>query len=353
MMSALVVAGMIAGCGATSHVGATQSPAPVIAAHTSNVPTAWWAKAPKRQLGLDMDYYSGPGLNVAAYAQADVQYIKSLHGNALSVSFPFFMHGWYANGVYVNANTPSANQLGLVAKAARAGGLYFSIRPLLDESSLHHKGGRTHWSPQHPAAWFASYEKFLRPYALMAQKDHVSEFIIGVEFDKINNSPFWGKVAAYVRKYYHGTIGYADNWEMPIPNRVNRAGIVQSVDAYPPMKAMPPSSSVSRLTAAWDSYLRTKARGVVVSELGIAAQNGAYERPFRLIWPGEPLNPVIQARWFTAACNAVANERAGGIYFWSINLAQIFNKPPVVSDPTQFVDGKGASAISACFKHLG
>jgi hypothetical protein len=116
---------------------------------------------------------------------------------------------------------------------------------------------------------------------------------------------------------------------------------------------MPPSSSVSRLTAAWDSYLRTKARGVVVSELGIAAQNGAYERPFRLIWPGEPLNPVIQARWFTAACNAVANERAGGIYFWSINLAQIFNKPPVVSDPTQFVDGKGASAISACFKHLG
>jgi hypothetical protein len=353
---AATIAVAIAGC-ATASRAATGQRAPQAAipvgGSTVRLPgAARWATPPKRQRGLDMDFYSGPGLNVAASALADVNYVKSLHGNALSISFPFFMHGWNANGVYTTNRTPSPAQLGLVAKAAQRAGIYMSIRPLLDESSLHHAGGRTHWAPRHAAAWFASYEKFLKPYAQIAQKDHIGEFIIGVEFDKINGSPYWRKVASYVRKYYHGIVGYSDNWDIAIPRRVSSYGVVQTLDAYPPMK-LAPTASVATITRSWDSYLATKARGIVVSEIGIAAQRGAYTKPFRLRWSGEPLDPVIQERWFTGACDAVAKEKDAGIYFWSINLAQVFNAPPVVSDPTQFVDGGGASAISACFKHLG
>jgi hypothetical protein len=351
----------IAGCATAYHAATGQraSPAasprpaePVVAAHAAGLPgTAGWTTPPKRQLGIDMDFYAGPGLNVAASAQADVSYIKSLHGNALSVSFPFFMHGWNANGVYTTDRTPSPAQLGLVAKAAHGAGLYMSIRPLLDESSLNHAGGRTHWAPRHAAAWFASYENFIKPYAQMAQKDHIGEFIIGVEFDKLNGSPYWGKVASYVRKYYHGILGYSDNWDIAIRRRVSAAGVVQTVDAYPPLK-LAPTASLAAVARSWDSYLGSEARGIVVSEIGIAAQRGAYAKPYRLTWPGEPLDPVIQERWFTGACDAVAREKDAGIYFWSINLAQAFNKPPLVSDPTQFVDGGGATAISACFEYL-
>jgi hypothetical protein len=352
LISALLVAGTMAGCAAASHLGAVQPPRPSPAARTVSVRTAGWARAPKRQLGLDVDFYSWKGLNTGQSAAADVAYIKKLHGNSMAVSFPFFMHGWYANGVYGNAQTPSPAQLAIVAKAARNAGLYFSLRPLLDESSLHHAGGRVHWSPAHPGAWFASYEKFLKPYAQMAQKERIPELIIGVEFDKINNSPYWGKLAAYLRKYYKGTLAYSNNWDIAIRSRVSKDGIVQTLDAYPPMK-LPASASVGRVTSSWGAYLRTKARGVVLTEIGIAAQDGAYGKPYRLKWTGEPLDPKIQTRWFTAACDAMVNEKDGGIYFWSITFNQAFSSPPTTSDPTSFVDGPGASAIAACFKRSG
>jgi hypothetical protein len=355
LVSGFLVAATMAGCAATSHLSGVQPPRPRAVTRTASeralgLPTASWTRAPKYQRGLDVDFYNWKGLNTQQSAASDVAYIKSLHGNAMSISFPFFMHGWYAKGVYGNGETPSPAQLAIVAKDASNAGLYFSIRPLLDESSLHHKGGRTHWTPSNAAAWFASYEKFLKPYAQMAQQVRLPELIIGVEFDKINNSPYWGKLATYLRRYYKGRLSYSNNWEIAIKKSVSSAGVAQSLDAYPPMR-LRASASQAQITASWDSYLKSKARGIVVSEIGIASQDGAYTKPYSLNWH-EPLDPRIQTRWFTAACDAVVKEKDAGIYFWSVLFDQGYTSPPTTSDPTSFVDGPGAAAHSACFKRL-
>jgi hypothetical protein len=352
LMAAFMTAGTMVGCAATSHLAAVQPPRSTTVERPVSLPSGRQAHEPARQLGIDIDFYRyAPGENVVPLANADIAYVKSLHANALSVSFPFFTNGWRGSTVYGNGETPSAANLATLARAAKAARLYFSIRPLLDESSLNHKGGRTKWTPAHPAAWFASYERFLKPYAVMAQQQHIPEFFTGVEFDKINNSPYWARLDGFLRKYYHGTLAYANNWEIPIPKLLSKAGVVQTVDAYPPMKAAT-SASVASLTARWDQYLAPKARGIVISEIGIAAQAGAYSKPYRLTWAGEPLDPAIQARWFTAACDAMVHEKGRGIYFWSIALGQSLTTPPSLADPTDFVAGAGARAISACFQRL-
>jgi hypothetical protein len=206
--------------------------------------------------------------------------------------------------------------------------------------------------PAHPAEWFASYENFLRPYAQMAQQQHIQEFITGVEFDKFNGSPYWAKLDSYLRRYYKGTLAYSFLWENVIRSRVSSAGVLQALDAYPPI-SVPARASIATLTAGWDAYLHRSARGIVMTEVGIASQDGAYARPYRWSWPGERLDPKIQSRWFSAACDAMVSEKAGGLYFWSIGIDNNFSSPPTVADAGAFIDGSGAYAISACFKRLG
>ena len=355
LITGVAVTALVAGCAAAARLGALRPPAIASAsalARANAVPSAHSVRTPARQLGIDVDFYTYPTLDVARGAKADVAYVKKLHGNAMSVSFPFFMNGPHVPPVHRSAATPSPAEVGVLASYAEHAGLYFSFRPLLDEKSLDFKGGRTHWTPSNPAKWFASYEKFLRPYAQMAQRDHVPEIITGVEFDHFNNSRYWPKLDAYLRTVYHGTLAYSNNWEIPIASRVNRAGVVQLIDAYKPMR-LSASASVATLTRSWDAYLGSDARGIVLSELGIAAQEGSYRKPFDFVWNGKPLAPAIQVRWITAACNAVASRPDDGLYLWSIGMAQQFNVPPGPSDPASFVDGPGAKAIASCFKRLG
>jgi hypothetical protein len=308
----------------------------------------------KRQLGIDIDWYNYAGFNIGAAAATDVAYLKRLHANAMSVSFPFFITGPDAKSVFAaSATTPTPGQLAIVARAAKRAALYFSIRPLLDEGTLQKAHySRTGWTPPDLGAWFASYERFLKPYAKMAQRNEIPEFFIGVEFDQFTGSPYWAKLAAYLRRYYHGTLAYSNNWSAPIANRINASGVVQMADAYPVMH-VPDSASIASLTANWDAYLRMKPRGIVLSEVGIAAQSEAYHRPYNAIWNGKPLKPAIQANWFTAVCNAVAQENAAGVYFWPVNFGQPLNVPPNTSYPSGFVAGRGARSIAACFKRLG
>jgi hypothetical protein len=346
---AVAAAAIVAGCAAASHAGALQPPSPTALARADRTPAPRNVRMPGRQLGIDVDFYNYPGLNVAQGAKADVAYIKQLHGNAISISFPFFMNGPRASSVHGTAATPSPAELATVAQYAEHAGLYVSIRPLLDEKSLNYPGGRTHWTPRNQARWFASYENFLRPYAQMAQRAKIPEMFTGVEFNMFPNSRYWSKLAAYLRRYYHGTLAYAT---VPkLPTRRTESGVVQMLDAYKPMP-LPDSASIAALTRSWDIYLGSGLHGIVISELGISAQHGAYAIPYATQWFGKPLVPVIQVRWFTAACNAAVRYH-DGMYFWSIGIAQQFNVPPGQSDPASFVDSPGARAIGACFKRLG
>jgi hypothetical protein len=306
--------------------------------------------APVVQLGIDIDFYTYPGQDVAAAASADVAYAKSLHANAISVSFPFFTPGPNSSTVEGTNATPSPAELAAIASTAEQAGLYVSIRPLLDQGPLSIGTSRTKWKPADPRAWFASYRTFLMPYAAMAQRARIPEFIDGAEFTAFGGSRFWNRLVAALRTVYKGTVVYANNWGIPLTGN-GGAGVTESVDSYHPLQ-LPAHASLARLTAAWRAYDRTLPPGTVVTEVGIAAVAGAYAQPYQNYWKGAKLDPVIQVRWFTAACDAAAKLRLGGLYFWALGLGQTLATPPTSADPTSWVAGPGARAISGCFQRL-
>jgi len=340
LVAMALLASVVGGCVAAP----TVPPAKPVALIYRSVP------APAIQRGIDVDFYTYPGQHVAAAASADVAYAKSLHANALSVSFPFFTPGAGSSTVEGTNATPSPGDLAIVVSTAERAGLYVSIRPLLDQSSRSIGISRTTWKPADPAAWFASYRTFLLPYATMAQQARIPEFIDGAEFTVFGGSRFWNGLVAALRAVYKGTLGYANNWGIPLAGN-GGAGVRESVDSYHPLK-VPAHASLARLTAGWRAYDRTLPAGTVETEIGIAAVPGAYAEPYQSYWHGARLVPVIQTRWFTAACDAAATDRLGGIYFWAVGFDQALGSPPTAATPTSWVDGPGAQAISSCFQRL-
>jgi hypothetical protein len=288
--------------------------------------------------------YLFPGTNVAAAARADVRYVLSLHANAVSLSFPFFMAGRNAHSVYAGSETPTPAQVALLARDAEQAGLYVSIRPLLDEKSL--GMSRTAWKPRNPAAWFASYQQFLLPYAEMAKRDYIPELIVGAEFDKFGASPRWEALDRALQGVYHGRLTYARNWDV---GSTQGGPVTQVVDSYPPFPQLAASASVASLTRAWESYDLQLPADTVESEVGIAAVRGAYARPWAVQWPdGTTIDPAIQARWFTAACRAAQATDMGGIYFWALGFGR--SSGPTVSQSAAWSNSPGSNAIAACFE---
>ncbi|MGH3217977.1 MAG: glycoside hydrolase family 113 [Streptosporangiaceae bacterium] len=290
------------------------------------------------QRGIDVDFYAYPGQDVAAAAAVTVDYARSLHANAISISFPFFMASRYAAGVYAGAATPTPDQLATVIIATRRAGMRVTLRPLLDEKAL--GKSRVKLRPVNEAAWFASYRQFLVPYLVMAQQLQVSEFITGAELTQFSRSPRWKELNVSIHRIYHGQLGCSDNLHF-LPGGCGTG--VQLVDAYQPLQ--PP------LAAAWRSYDATFPRGTVLAEVGIAAVYGAWTNPSLINWPVSVLDPAMQAQWFTDACHAATAAHLSGIYFWSLNMS-VQQTGPTLAYEGQWAHSAGASAISRCFASI-
>ena len=290
------------------------------------------------QRGIDVDFYTYPGQDVAAAAGVTVAYARSLHANAIGISFPFFMTSRDAATVHAGAATPTPDQLATVIIAARRAGMRVTLRPLLDEKAL--GGSRVSLRPVNQAAWFTSYRQFLVPYLVMAQQLQVSEFITGAELTQFSRSPRWKELDTSIRRIYHGQLGCSDNLHF----RHGGCGTaVQLVDAYQPLH--PP------LAAAWRSFDATFPFGTVLAEVGIAAVYGAWIKPWLINWPDSVLNPAMQAQWFTDACYAAAAAHLHGIYFWSLDLSDQ-QTGPTLADEAEWAHSAGASAISQCFASI-
>ncbi len=328
------VAVLVSSCTAASHLKAFQTPS-VPSSSPLKLPSPPSATAFQR--GIDVDFYTYPGQDVAAAAKVTMDYARSLHANAIAISFPFFMTSRYAARVQAGPGTPTPDQLATVVTEAQRAGMKVTLRPLLDEQAL--SGARAHFLPVNTAAWFASYRRFLSAYLVMAEKLHVSEFITGAELTRFSRSHQWEKLDTAIRRLYHGQLGCADNWYVQ-PGGCGTT--TQLVDAYKPL--LP-------LTAAWTSYDATFPRGTVLAEVGIAAVNGAWIKPYLREWPGAVFDPAMQAQWFTAACHAATAAHLGGIYFWSLGVSDE-QTGPTLADEAQWAHSPGASAISRCFASI-
>jgi len=333
LAGAAVLAVLAAGCSAAAHLKELQPPK--VPAARPVIPTT------AMQLGVDVDAYTYPGQDVTSAAASDVAYIKGLHANAVSISFPFFMSGRTADSVYASPSTPTPAQLAVIVDDAEAAGLYVSIRPLLDETNLGE--ARTRWRPSRIARWFASYLRFLLPYAAMAQRSGIPEMFVGAELSMFAKSPYWSWLDTRLRRDYHGALGYSANWGNLRFTGSGGTGVREAVDAYEPI--------TGSLSAGWAAFDRLLPAGTVETEIGIAAVRGAFTVPYHYKWRVASLDPSVQARWFTAACHAAAATHLAGIYFWSVGLGAP-QTGPTLSNQLAW-GGQGARAISACFAALG
>jgi hypothetical protein len=292
------------------------------------------------QLGIDIDAYTYPGENVAAAARTDVAYIKSLHANAVSISFPFFMDGPKSDTVTAGTSTPTPGQLATIVATAANAGLYVSVRPLLDEAIL--GKSRVFWAPPDPSAWFASYLAFVLPYAVAAQRAQAREFIVGAELTQTDRMPQWSGLDGVLARRFSGTLAYSNNWGS-FRLSGNGGDVAETVDAYQPEH--PP------LVQAWMRFDHQLPPGTVETEVDIAAVDQAWRRPYQHHWSTSRLDPDMQAQWFAAACAAARATHLAGIYFWSIGLGQIAG--PTLAQQQNWAYGAGATAISQCFTSFG
>jgi hypothetical protein len=352
ILAATALVLVVAGCTAAARLKSLQ---PITASSPLSVPlpsVVQPVRSGMMQRGIDIDAYTYPGQDIAAAATADVAYIERLHANAVSVSFPFFMSGPASDAVYAASSTPTPAQLSVLVRDAEQAGMYVSIRPLLDESAL--GISRVYWSPVNPGAWFASYRHFLLPYAAMAQRERVQEFIVGAEFSMFASSRRWNALDRAVRTRFHGILGCSNNWG-PVAflgdgsgtafARNCGQGLRESIDAYKPQHG--------DLLTGWETFDSTLPGGTVETEVGIDAVKGAYKRPYQHQWKSAvSLDTSVQAHWFAAACQAAAKEHLGGIYFWSLGFSQRPATGPTMTYQGAWAGGAGAQAISQCFARL-
>jgi hypothetical protein len=185
----------------------------------------------------------------------------------------------------------------------------------------------------------------------MADTERVPTFVVGAELDSLVAEPEWHGLITKVRKVFHGQLAYSADWypfELGAPNPpVDRIG----VDAYFPVGAGN-NATVGQLVDDWNAWWDALPRSIhpskiVIDEIGIPAQDGAYEAPFSYGNPDLPLNFSIQSKWFTAACEVVQRRHIAGMYFW--NVAFDYD-PEGLSSPLSFVGRPGAEAIKRCFQ---
>ena len=329
--AALLTAVLLAACSS-----AAQQPSPAAARHVPE---------PALQLGIDIDFYTHPGANVAPTARQDIAYIKSLHANAVSISFPFY-NDKAGSALGPLPETPSVASLGTLITAAETAGLAVTARPVLNQAGLGE--ARVHWTPAHLDAWFTAYQHFLLPYAALAQRDHVAVFVIGTELNNFSNAPEWASLRDAVATVYHGKLAFSNNW---LGVRNATVGLTEMTDAYAPVP-LNDSAPVSSLAGALTYWAHSLPSVTVLSEVGIAAQAGAYTHPWELGSKTAPINPQIQANWFSAQCQAVAGDHLGGIYFWPLYFGQSLTDPDRADGPTAWVATPGATAIAQCFTSL-
>jgi hypothetical protein len=290
-------------------------------------------------------------------AQRIVDYIVGLDANSLCISFPFYTPDIVASTVDAKPATPSPARVAILIQEARRAGLRVTVRPILDEASLDPPTGwRGAIEPADRDEWFASYQRLLLPYAEVAQKYGAATFTVGTELDSMEGDPHWTGLISAIAAVFHGQISYDANWSDYITTPQVQVPVTSlGVDAYFPVDA-PDSAPVSELVAGWDSWLDRKTTGplrsLVLSEVAIGAEDGAYDSPGNF-YVSNPYNPQVQANWYTAICTITRQRQMAGMYVWSLDFNANPAKPPATESPLDFLGRPlSESALRTCFGGL-
>ncbi|MGW1718208.1 glycoside hydrolase family 113 [Streptomyces sp. NPDC002156] len=335
----------------SASASASEAPAP------ARVARPWRRGDP--QLGAQVLWYTYPGetdASVRANSLRLVNYMVGKDMNAVSVTFPFATAGPTASRVAASAETPSVRHLGMLLDTAAAAGLRITVRPLLDEQSLVARdplAWRGSLAPEDRAAWFRSYEAFVAPYLRLAARHHASTFVVGAELTSLEDDPRWRSVIASARKSFTGELSYDANWDDYVSRHVPVPVEHLGVDAYFPLPRLGDDASVAEIAEGWQRWLDRKSTGklprILLSEVGIIAEDGAYRHP--AVWKGEgKLNPTVQQRWFAAACQVARERDMAGLYWWNLD----FHADPAAGadadSRASFIGRPAEAVVASCFR---
>jgi hypothetical protein len=202
--------------------------------------------------------------------------------------------------------------------------------------------------------WFASYGSFVEPYLRMADQSQIAQIDIGVELNSLAADPRWPELISSARSAYAGLIGFSNNWDVFQRGVLGPSSVdIQGLDAYFPA-IVNNEISADGLAKVWIEWLNPTRKfvdlsTVVLAEVGIAAQVGAFVRPNCRGSETEPIDASVQVRWFIAAWKAMLRFEMRGIFYWMLDL----NHPAGSSDPRTGVPmlfvGRGDKAIESCF----
>lgn len=300
----------------------------------------------KFQAGIAVYWDNGTMSDSAVQRQsaAVIRYALSLHANSIMVSFPFFVSGARSSAVEGVARwTPSPGQLSIFLTAARHCHVNVTVKPLLSETNLQ-PGWRGSIKPSSPAAWFRSYERFILPYLRISQANRSIAFVLGTELNSLlRYHTYWSRIYRIAKATYRGRLAYDGYARKP-------ARLLRQADLWPSLH-LPANAGQRELDAAWKALLhRSRSlRGVVISELGMAAVPGAYAHPAHWFGIGTPTRAAraMQARWFIAACRATLSVHAAGIYWWKVSFSQLASSQH--GDQFSFYNTPAQHAVSECF----
>ncbi|MFI8180579.1 glycoside hydrolase family 113 [Actinacidiphila glaucinigra] len=265
-------------------------------------------------------------------ARLQSDYLVGMHANSVSVSFPFYTGGLTSTKITAGGKTPAPERIARVLRIFHQAGLRTTVRPIMDEKSLHvtNGGWRGNIDPAGRDAWFASYKKFLTPYLKAADETHAASFVIATELNSMEGDPHWNALVDDAEKQFSGEVAYDSNWDAYVGGPVDMPVSHLGIDAYFPVK-VPDDASVDTLVDGWNDWLDKKSTGplpkITIAEAGITAMNGGYRAPGDF-YSKRAVNPEVQANWFTAVCEVVRERHMKGVYWWSIYFDDDPNTKP-------------------------
>lgn len=331
--------------------GRTTTEAPTLEVPAgARVPQTRRVAALKWQNGIQIYLHEASTTREADHTAAILDYVVSLGANSIGLTFPVYTDGARPTKVDVGAETPSVQRVTDIVDQAHERGLRVMLRPIIDEKNIAATTGEWRGSirPVDTEAWFGSYADTIAAYF----STDADEFVLAAELTSLKDeSREWTQLEARARKGFRGQLSYAFNWD---------AGTARSshvdvfgLDLYFPIK-LGDDATVAQLTAGLRRAIASQPAAVrerlVVQEVGIPALSGMYEFPWDWGSRGHAIKEEIQGNWFAAACQAVHQAGAGGIYYWMLDS----NVDPRTARPAaqpagSFIGRQGERSIRACF----
>lgn len=288
--------------------------------------------------------------------ERDISYIAhTLNVGAIGIAWDYQVPGPHSDIVEPsNPGTPSISDIAALTAIAHSYNLQVEYRVLFSVGSQNGQTGTFH--PSNVSKWLHSLLVAETPALRLAQADNVHEFVVGTELTGVEGSPLWNQFFTQAGQIYRGILSYATWGGGSGPGgffssaRQLPSLAYYGVTAYPNIY-LPPSASVTQLTAAWEKFLQNAPssllRQTAIDEVGIPAARGAYHAPWAWNNVTGAIDDQVQARWFDAVCAAAGHEHMRAIFFWNANL--IDNPTYPFASPVKFERRPAAeAAIRSC-----